>query len=166
SLTVPRSLGNQDDQLFRFDMLWEPTDSLSLRFTANDEDKRGTDARIVRITDENNAQYIRYNVPAGNPQFLARARAVDPTFPESPFASLFPSNRFTPQTHMPGYPGGEVGKWQTKSDSPANGLQRVLRYYTLTLDWGITDNLSFKAIMSDWELLRQQDSDFDGSEFT
>ena len=166
SLTVPRSLGNQDDQLFRFDMLWEPTDSLSLRFTANDEDKRGTDARIVRITDENNAQYIRYNVLAGNPEFLARARAVDPTFPESPFASLFPSNRFTPQTHMPGYPGGEVGKWQTKSDSPANGLQRDLRYYTLTLDWGITDNLSFKAIMSDWELLRQQDSDFDGSEFT
>src|SRR5690606_17921159 len=62
SLTVPRSLGNQDDQLFRFDMLWEPTDTLSLRFTANDEDKRGTEPRIIRITNEDNAQYIRYNV--------------------------------------------------------------------------------------------------------
>ena len=166
SLTVPRSLGNQDDQMFRLDVLWEPTDTFSLRFTANDEDKRGTEPRIIRITNEDNAQYVRYNVLAGNPEFLARARAVDPSFPESPFASLFPSNRFTPETHMPGFPGGEVGKWQTKSDSPANGVQRDLQYYTLTADWAITDNLSLKAIMSDWEFNRSQDADFDGSEFT
>src|SRR5690606_19513091 len=119
-----------------------------------------------RITNEDNAQYIRYNVLAGNPEFLARARAVDPNFPESPFASFFPSNRFTPETHMPGYPGGEVGKWETKSDSPANGMQRDLQYYTLTLDWDISDNLGFRAIMSDWEFRRSQDADFDGSEFT
>jgi iron complex outermembrane receptor protein len=166
SLTVNRALGNQDDQMFRFDALWEPTDSFSLRFTANDEDKRGTEPRIIRITNENNAQYVRYNVLAGNPEFLARARAVDPAFPASPFTSFFPSTTFTPETHMPGFPGGEVGKWQTKSDSPANGVQRDLRYYTLTTDWAINDNLSFKAIMSDWEFTRQQDADFDGSEFT
>src|SRR5690606_33513507 len=81
SLTVPRALGNQDDQIFRADVLWEPADSFSLRFTANDEDKRGTEPRIIRITNENNAQYVRYNVLAGNPDFLARARAVDPGFP-------------------------------------------------------------------------------------
>jgi iron complex outermembrane receptor protein len=165
-LTVNRSLGDQDDQMYRFDMLWDPTDTFSLRFTANDEDKRGTEPRIIRITNENNAQYVRYNVLAGNPEFLARARAVDPAFPASPFTSFFPSNRFTPQTHMPGYPGGEVGEWQTKSDSPANGVRRDLRYYTLTADWSITDNLSFKAIASDWEFNRSQDADFDGSEFT
>jgi iron complex outermembrane receptor protein len=166
SLTVNRALGNQDDQMFRFDLLWEPTDRLGIRFTANDEDKRGTEPRIIRITNENNAQYVRYNVLAGNPEFLARARAVDPAFPASPFTAFFPSNRFTPQTHMPGFPGGEVGEWQTKSDSPANGVGRDLRYYTLTADWAITDNLSLKAIASDWEFTRTQDADFDGSEFT
>ncbi|HEY8518547.1 MAG TPA: TonB-dependent receptor [Gammaproteobacteria bacterium] len=166
SVTVPRSLGNQDDQLLRADILWEPTDNFSLRFTANDEDKRGTEPRIVRITNENNAQYIRYNVLAGNPEYLARALAVDPNFPESPFKSLFPSCCFSPETHMPGYPGGELGKWQTKSDTPPNGVRRDVQYYTLTAQWRISDNLSFEAIMSDWELNRQQDVDFDGSEFT
>jgi iron complex outermembrane receptor protein len=141
SRTVPRSLGNQDDQMYRFDLLWDATDRFSVRFTANDEDKRGTEPRIIRITNENNAQYVRYNVLAGNPDFLARARAVNPAFPASSFTSFFPSDRFTPQTHMPGYPGGEVGKWQTKSDSPANGVRRDLRYYTLTAQWEISDNL-------------------------
>jgi iron complex outermembrane receptor protein len=166
SLTADRSLGDQDDDLYRIDLLWEPTDAFSVRLTANDEDKSGTEPRIIRITNENNAQYVRYNVLAGNPEFLARARAVDPTFPASPFTAFFPSDRFTPLTHMPGYPGGEVGKWQTKSDSPAEGVQRDLRYYTLTTNWSITDNFGFKAIFSDWEFDRSQDADFDGSEFT
>src|SRR5690606_30876651 len=166
SVTVPRALGNQDDKIFRADLLWEPTDNFSLRLTANDEDKRGTEPRIIRITNENNAQYVRYNVLAGNPEFLARARAVDPSFPESPFKSFFPSDRFTPETHMPGYPGGELGKWQTKSDTPPDGVRRDLRYYTLTVEWDISENLSLRSIMSDWELHRQQDVDFDGSEFT
>ena len=166
SRTVNRALGNQDDQMYRFDLLWDATETFSLRFTANDEDKRGTEPRIIRITNENNPQYVRYNVLAGNPEFLARARAVNPAFPESPFASLFPSPRFTPQTHMPGFPGGEVGKWETKSDSPANGVRRDLRYYTLTAEWDIADNLGLKAIASDWEFNRAQDADFDGSEFT
>ncbi len=166
SLTVPRALGNQDDQIFRADVLWEPIDRFRLRFTANDEDKRGTEPRIIRITNESNAQYVRYNVLAGNPDFLARARAVDPAFPESPFKSFFPSERFTPETHMPGFPGGEVGKWQTKSDSPANGVRRDLRYYTVTMEWDISASLSLRSILSDWTLNRQQDVDFDGSEFT
>ena len=166
SVTVPRALGNQDDRIYRADVLWEPTERFSLRLTANDEDKRGTEPRIIRITNEDNAQYVRYNVLAGNPDFLARARAVDPSFPESPFKSFFPSDRFTPATHMPGYPGGELGKWQTKSDSPENGVRRDLRYYTLTMEWDISESLSLRSIMSDWELNRQQDVDFDGSEFT
>jgi iron complex outermembrane receptor protein len=166
SLSDDRSLGDQDDELYRIDLLWEPTDAFSLRLTANDEDKTGTEPRIIRITNEDNAQYVRYNVLAGNPEFLARARAVDPAFQASPFTSFFPADRFTPETHMPGYPGGEVGKWETKSDSPAEGVQRDLRYYTLTADWSIGDNLGLRTILSDWEFSRSQDADFDGSEFT
>ena len=36
-----------------------------------------------------------------------------------------PGDAFTPETHMPGYPGGELGKWQTKSDTPAQGHYAV-----------------------------------------
>jgi iron complex outermembrane receptor protein len=158
SRTVPRSLGNQDDQLFRFDLLWEPSDNFNLRLTANDEDKKGTEPRIVRITNPNNVRYIQYNVLAGNPDYVNV-----PGFTVQNWG--LPSNAFTPRTHMPGYPGGELGKWETKSDTPADGITRDLRYYTLTANWQISDNLSFQSITSQWELLRRQSVDFDGSEF-
>ena len=105
SLTTRNSLGGQDDELFRSDILWEPTDNFSLRFTANDEDKKGSDARIVRFTNVDHPQVTRYNVLAGNPDYLARARAVNPAFPASPFTANFPSNRFTPAVSRDGLSG-------------------------------------------------------------
>jgi iron complex outermembrane receptor protein len=155
---VPRSLGNQDDQLLRFDMLWEPTDTFSLRLTANDEDKKGTEARIVRITNPRNVRYIQYNVLAGNPDYVNI-----PGFSVVNWG--LPGNRFTPQTHMSGYPGGQLGKWQTRSDTPDNGITRDLKYYTVTAKWDITDNLSFESISSAWQMYRRQSVDFDGSQF-
>ncbi len=158
SLTVPRSLGGQDDQLFRFDVLWEPSDKFNLRLTANDEDKKSTEPRIIRISNPSNIRYIQYNVLAGNPAYVNL-----PGFAVQNFG--FPAAAFTPQTHVPGFPGGEVGKWETKSDTPDNGITRDLKYYTLTANWNISDNLSFQSITSAWELLRRQSVDFDGSEF-
>jgi len=158
SLTVPRSLGDQDDQLLRFDLLWEPTDTFRMRFTANDEDKAGTEARIVRITNERNVRYVQYNVMAGNPDYVNI-----PGF--TPINWGFPANAFTPETHMPGYPGGELSKWQTKSDTPAQGITRDVTYLTMNASWDITDNLTFESITSSWELKRRQSVDFDGSEF-
>jgi iron complex outermembrane receptor protein len=158
SLSVDRSLGDQDDKLLRLDLLWEPLDSVDLRFTANKEDKRGTEARIIRITNPNNVRYIQYNVLAGNPDYVNIAGFT-------PINWGLPSNRFTPKTHMPGYPGGDVGKWQTKSDTPAQGITRDLEYYTLTGNWDITDTLRFRSITSVWEMDRRQAVDFDGSEF-
>jgi iron complex outermembrane receptor protein len=166
SKSVPRALGGQDDQIFRADILWEPTDNFNLRFTANDENKKGTEARILRFSKTTHPQQLRYNVLAGNPDFLAQARAVNPAFPASPFTSFFKANRFTPQTHETGFPGGELGKWETKSDTPADGIRRDLNYYTLTMNWDIGKNVSFQSISSAWELHRKQAVDFDGSEFT
>jgi iron complex outermembrane receptor protein len=159
SRTVPRALGGQDDQLFRFDALWEPTETFSLRFTANDEDKTSTEPRIVRFTNLNNVRYVQYNVLAGNPDFVNIPGFVAQNWG-------LPSNAFTPETHQPGYAGGELGEWETRSDTPDNGIRRDLRYYTMTLNWDITDNLTLESITSSWELNRRQSVDFDGSEFT
>jgi outer membrane receptor protein involved in Fe transport len=166
SVTLRQGLAGQDDQLFRGDILWEPTDRFSLRLTANDEDKRGTDARIVRFTNLDHPQITRYNVLAGNPDYLAMARAVDPNFPVSPFTSFFPSSTFGPETHEPGYPGGELGDWETKSDNAPEGLKRDLKYYTVTMNWDIGENLQFESITSAWEMDRRVTVDYDGSEFT
>jgi outer membrane receptor protein involved in Fe transport len=165
SLTLHHRIAGQDDELFRGDLLWEPTEKFSLRFTANDEDKSGTEGRTLRFTNTDHPQLIRYNVLAGNPTYLAQARAINPAFPASPFTSFFPSNSITPETHESGFPGGQVGKWQTKSDTPDDGIQRDLQYYTATMKWDITDNLRFESITSAWELRRRQSVDYDGTEF-
>jgi iron complex outermembrane recepter protein len=164
SLSVDRSLGDQDDLLLRGDVLWEPLDNLSLRFTVNDEDKASTDARIVRFTNTANARFKALNVLAGNPDFLKAARAINPAFPDPP--KKLAGNRFGPLSHQPGYPGGAVGKWQTKSDNMDDGIKMDLQYYTLTGNWEITNNLALEMLLSTWELDRRQVLDFDGSEFT
>ena len=159
SLSVPRSFGDQDDTLVRADVLWEPGDRFSLRFTANDEDKSSSDARITNFSNLDHARYIAYNILAGNPDYVNR-----PGFVAQDFG--LPSDRFTPETHEPGFPGGQVGKWETRSDTMDGGIRADLKYYTLTMDWEITDNISLESITSAWELNRRQVIDFDGSEFT
>jgi iron complex outermembrane receptor protein len=164
SVTVPRSFGGQDDTIIRGDILWEPTERFSARLTLNDEDKRSSDPRIVQFTNLEHPRYIAYNVLAGNPDFLAQARAIDPAFPDPPFPLAY--DRFTPESHQPGYPGGELGKWQTRSNTAEGGTTRDLKYSTLTLDWAPTANFSVESITSSWEMDRRQVTDFDGSEFT
>ncbi len=104
SVTVDRSYGGQDDTIFRADLLWEPLDSFSLRLTGNVENKASSDARIVRFTNTAHPRYLAQNILAGNPEMLALARAKVPTFRNPP--KVLAGNRFTPQTHEPGFPGG------------------------------------------------------------
>jgi iron complex outermembrane recepter protein len=163
SVSVDRSYGGQDDFILRGDLLWEPLDNFSLRLTGNIEDKSSSDARVTRFTNLNHGRYLGLNVLAGNPEMLAAARAIDPSFPDPP--KQLAANRFTPQTHQAGFPGGEVGKWQTKADQPGDGIKTDLDYFTLTSNWDITDNISFEALLSTWQLDRRQVVDFDGSEF-
>ena len=55
-LTTPWDFGSQDDTIYRADILWEPADAFSLRFTYNDEQKRGTDPKIHRMTRYDNSK--------------------------------------------------------------------------------------------------------------
>jgi iron complex outermembrane receptor protein len=164
SRTVSRSFGGQDDTIFRGDVLWEPSDTFSMRVTLTDEDKRSSDPRIVRFTDITHPRYLAYNILAGNPDFLATARAIDPAFPNPPIQLA--NDRFTPQSHEPGFPGGDVGEWETMSNTAGAGTTRDLQYATLTLQWDVTENFSIESITSGWEMNRRQVTDFDGSEFT
>lgn len=173
-LSVPWNFGSQDDTLLRGDILWEPTDTFSLRFTINDEDKRGTDPRILRFTNYGHSRSMGTAIISGEPFYLEQARAVDPNWPDYPTyleqrglepAFRVPQNGFSPQTHETNYPGGEVGKWQTRSDSMQDGIIVDTTYLTMTADWDISDNLNLEVILSDWEQDERQVVDFDGSEY-
>jgi iron complex outermembrane receptor protein len=162
SQTVDRSFGGQDDTIFRADVLWEPTDNFSLRGTFTDEQKASSDARIVRFTNLQHPRYLGYNVLAGNPDFITPEVEAAIGLPPKQLAN----DRFTPETHEPGFPGGELGQWQTRSNTANAGSTRDLQYATLTANWDINENLSLKAITSKWEQEQRQVTDFDGSEFS
>jgi outer membrane receptor protein involved in Fe transport len=195
-LTVPWDFGSQDDTVLRGDVLWEPTDNFSLRFTHNDERKRGTDPRIHRMTRYQNGKVLAYNIMLGAYQDDANAAcAADPAHAGDTFscsAGGWPTPptdygqvgarytgtaapAFNPTTHTTNwqggtlegiyFPPGEVGKWETKSDSMEDGITADVRYTTLTADWGITDNLNFEAILSTSEQHQRDVIDFDGTEF-
>ncbi len=72
-LTTPWDFGAQDDTILRADFLWKPTDNFSLRFTYNDEKKRGTDPRIHRMTRYDNSKIYAYNIMLGAYQAQAAA---------------------------------------------------------------------------------------------
>jgi outer membrane receptor protein involved in Fe transport len=73
-VVVPYDFGSQDDTLMRADILWEATDNFSLRYTHNDERKRGTDPKIHRMTRYENAKIYAYNIMLGAFQAAANAR--------------------------------------------------------------------------------------------
>jgi outer membrane receptor protein involved in Fe transport len=160
----PFSLGGRDDSLLRADVLWEPTDRFSLRATLNDEKRHSSEARVVRIHNLNNENYVAYNVLAGNPEYLAAARAIDPAFPDPPVE--LPFDRFTRETHEPGFPGGSLGLWETRSDMPGPTAIADEQFATLTLDWEITDRWALESLTKYSRVDYRQAQDAEASEFT
>ena len=164
STTAPITLGADNDDLLRADLLWEPTQGLSLRFVATHENLRGSDARAVRISDPDNPTIVAYNVLAGNPDYLSAARAIDSAFPAPPFKLA--GDRYTALTHEPGYPGGSLGRWQTGSDLAGPTSTVANDYVTLTVEWNLTSHLSLRSLTSWVASDSRQSTDWDASEFT
>ena len=79
-LTTPWDFGSEDDTLLRGDLLFEPTEKFSMRFTLNDEKKRGTDPKIHRMTRYDNSKIYAYNIMLGAFQSAANARCATPGF--------------------------------------------------------------------------------------
>ena len=78
-LTTPWDFGSQDDTILRGDVLLTPTDNFSLRVTYNDEQKRGTDPKVHRMTRYDGSRVYAYNVMLGVFQDAANAAcAADP----------------------------------------------------------------------------------------
>jgi iron complex outermembrane receptor protein len=164
SKTAPVALGAEDSWLARGDILWSPTERLSLRLTLQTEDRESSDPRIVRFSDVQDPNYIAQNVLAGNPDFLEQARAIDPAFPDPPVTLA--GDRFTPETHQPGFRGGALGRWETRV--PRRGLNTLSRsdLITLTVDWDIGDHWTLRYLGSYSEGTTANMADTDGSEFS
>ncbi len=169
-LTTPWNFGSQDDTLLRADVLWEATDKFSLRFTHNDERKRGTDPRIARMTRPNNSKVLAYNIMLGAYQAQANAAcaadlvacaAAHPGYatatgwaaPPTDFGQVgtrytgTASPAFTPTTHSTNWQGGTIeGVYY-----PA-GVVGKWETKSDSMQDGITADLKYSTLTAEWDI--------------
>jgi iron complex outermembrane receptor protein len=140
SRTTGRKFGDIDDRLLRGDFLWTPSDDVTFRFIAESTDiDRNGSARTLEEIRLTNARPRAYN-SAGYP--------------------------FTNATHVSGFPGGVVGRWETMSDVENDGYVSDLLRVTIDGEVQINDNLLFKTITGYRDIEDRVYTDWDAAEIT
>jgi len=146
SQTTGVDSGGYEDVLLRGDLLWTPTEKLSMRLTYQEDE---IDALAPRVTD-----LIYPDVAWTDGTQVGIAQAHD-------IASGGLFNTLTAQT---GAPGGSVGKWENrqKLNMPT---RQDLEQTTFTVDYAITDNIAVKYLYGSTDVLDANGQDYGGAEF-
>jgi len=141
SLTTGINAGWQDSEVFRGDILWTPTDSLSFRLIHQEDDQVGQQARVQSRID--------YTVADVQGFQMGIAQAVN----------IASGGRFSPSYAQAGYPGGSLGKWESRLSSTVPNEQ-FLEQTTFHADWDVSDSIHLKymygktfndaSIYNDW----------------
>ncbi len=106
SLTVDRKYGALDDQVLRGDLLWLPTEKLSFRFNYQSNDSTTSEARVQSAVFPELAQTFGIGSAPGAVRLAAGIIQLY-TIAGQPIDAI---------TQQAGFPGGQVGEWETKSE--------------------------------------------------
>ncbi len=144
-LTVNQKNGGIDQQVYRGDMLWTPTDKLSLRFQYATDNSMFTEPRIqdgIFNTAAQQGQQILIT------QFYGLAGA-------EPFDNIH---------ETAGYAGGQVGKWQNKSKiTLPTHIQH--RQASMDVQWQLSDSMSLQFLTAGTEEVNDTYVDWDNSPY-
>ena len=136
SVTADACYGGSDDEVFRADFVWDNGGRIDLRLAYDIQRTRSSDRRGIIFVNPFYVQIAAVNVAASNPAFRSEH---------------FPITHYTPATHEAGYPGGEVGRWETKDNSPEDATSIDYQALTLFVNWDITDSISLESTSAWWE---------------
>ncbi|MEY4933025.1 MAG: hypothetical protein RLZZ403_1345, partial [Pseudomonadota bacterium] len=141
--------GDVNDELYRADFLWTPTESLRFRYNVESS-----------ITDRNGPGRV---VAELAPQTFATigGRTVS-TYPVTQVYANVGIN-YTPQSIVSGYPGGQLGDYDTKIASGKRGFTVDQVRHTLDMNWDINDTFTVRSITGYKDLRRFTQTDLDGS---
>jgi iron complex outermembrane receptor protein len=132
TLNFDQSNGGIDQQVYRGDMVWTPTDALTFRFIYSDSHMEFTEPRI---------QDGIFNTAANMGQALLL----------SDFYQLAGLEPYQPFYLQAGYPGGQVGKWQNKTDiSTPNVIDNEQIAVDIQIDLGENHRLQFLTANTDY----------------
>lgn len=154
SLTVDRKYGRIDDTVLRGDLLWLPTDRLSVRLNYQSNDSSPTEARVQSAVFPELSSTFGIGAAPGAVQ-LAAAIVELYTLAGAPI---------TPETQQAGFPGGQVGEWETRSEITVPDRiedQQV----SLDVNWAISDTLNVQFLTGYTEQEARNYVDWDNTQF-
>ncbi|HEU4617432.1 MAG TPA: TonB-dependent receptor, partial [Gammaproteobacteria bacterium] len=139
SLTTGQKGGGVDQQVYRGDILWTPTDKVDLRFNYQSNTNTFIEPRVqdamFRTYDDPNPNWVKSII--GLPEMYTYVGTDYRGNPVEPF--------FVPANQVAGFPGGKVGKWENRS-----GTTLPNEYDTdqasVELNWQMTDNMKLQFI--------------------
>ena len=140
--------GGVDQSVFRGDILWTPSDTLSLRFNYLRNDNVFTEPKVV------DAIFRTYGDPGirdviGLPEFYSQVPGLAP---------------FSPANNQSGFPGGRVGKWENRSNvTIPNEIDS--EQVTLDVNWDVGDSVSIQFLTGYTENVNKLSNDWDGSQY-
>jgi iron complex outermembrane receptor protein len=178
SVSNGQSYGGMDQDVYRGDIEWTPTDNLNFRLTYT------SDTSYIDEPKVQDAIFPTYIIPGpdGVQGAAGSTCATDPAACDDvqnwgvlmrdfyglaiqTNPSAYPGAlAFTPQNYVSGYPGGRVGLWETASTTRQPSR---IEYDTTNLDieWNITDNISLTFLTSYTESESDIILDWDGTEY-
>lgn len=153
SRATDHDYGHQDNAAVRGDLLWRPTDAVDLRFVVSSEEVQTTFERQVRFLEpweeegrlgwDQCCWTLLYNIVLQNPDM----GPYDFWPGELPDFGL-PVTEFTPHSNQSGFPGGEVGEWESNGVQPLDAQTFDIDQYSVIADWQINDNFSLRTLTS------------------
>jgi iron complex outermembrane recepter protein len=146
SLTTGQKTGAFQDNIVRADFIWEPSDRVSLRFNAQQDEIVDTQARVNTFI----SPQIGYN--SGYQMGLSVAYDI---------AS---GGHWNCHYTCSGEPGGLVGKWEGRQDTTVPSRE-WLEQQTVDLRVDVTDNIGFQYLLGHTFNDTRQYNDWDAGEF-
>jgi iron complex outermembrane receptor protein len=150
SVTTGINHGLLENQVLRGDLLWTPTDKLSLRLIRQEDEQVNTTAGLQTFINYDVAYRFGWQVG------IAEAHHI---------ASIAAGGRgFDNASQVAGFPGGQLDEYQsTKALTSPDSID--IDSTTLILEYDVNDLMSIKYTYGDTELLDTQWTDFAGAQF-
>ncbi len=146
SLTTGAKSGAFQDEVIRADFMWEPSDRVSLRFNAQQDEITDTQARVNTYIDPQIAWNSGYQV--------GLSQAYD----------IASGGQWNCHYVCSGYPGGLVGEWEGRSEITIPSRQK-LEQQTLNLKVALGDRVSFEYLAGHTFNDARQYNDWDAAQF-
>ena len=138
--------GYMDSRVLRGDILWKPLDNVDVRYIHQEDNQTGRQARVQARIDFQTAYIHGYQVGI--------AEATD----------IASGGMFNPITAVAGYPGGKLGRYESRSLSTAPNIQNM-KQDTVHIDWDVNDSLHVKYMFGDSLVDAGVYNDWGGSEY-